>query len=160
MMPLFLEQKHQAKIEKLIINGKEDRKTSNQNHSLKVTENTIINLSSYNPNNDENLIPSLGLNFAMPVKLDKNGVISLIAALEIAIKKAKIGEVEANVFRTKTQKIISMHQKRTNTVHHRMKWMKGIVKNLQPQHDIILIAADKGNCTVIMNRKDYDDKIN
>ena len=34
------------------------------------------------------------------------------------------------------------------------------LKELKEDKDIVILKADKGNCTVIMNRSDYDQKIN
>ena len=116
-------------------------------------KNWVINLSSHDLSKEENKVLSLGFNFAVARKkfLPKD---EIIASVEKGIKKLSQPEIEVirgkitNVLKTtKTQQ----HNLTNDEVH--------ALRNLASNKELVINKADKGNCTVLMDRVDYIEKM-
>lgn len=150
---------HQKKIEQLLLNVESQ---SNRMHSsrCKVVTNTIVNLAEdlFKPTEDESLILSLGLNYAIPMQLELNGVIDFMSATEGAIEKAKLKGDDAIEFRTGIIKILEKHKPPQFQIN-RMKWISRAIMSIKQNKNIVILSADKGNSTVIMKKIDYEKKV-
>ncbi len=149
--------KHSKKMEQLLL---ADESNSPSSLQFKVVENTIINLAQdiFIPNTHENLLLSLGLNYAIPMQLELDGIIDFISATEMAIDRAKLDYDSANEFRSGIVKIIEKN-KTPQYKNNRINWITRTIKVLKQNHDIVILSADKGNSTVIMKRIDYEKKV-
>lgn len=110
------------------------------------------NLSSYSPNPAELSVLELGLNFNAGPALDTR---KLICAVEQAI-----GQVEnssRDEARTRAVGILAKlpRHPRTPLVAEKRDAIKSVRSNM----DIVILPADKGNSTVILNSDDYVGKM-
>ncbi|XP_039892768.1 uncharacterized protein LOC120736595 [Simochromis diagramma] len=95
-----------------------------------------------------------GLNFA--VTLRQIPLVELITATETAIRNNNIAEVEAEQLRTKVSACLSNAKPPTSNIT--MEERKALT-TLSDDNNIIILPADKGRCTVLLNQKDYYKKI-
>ncbi len=149
--------KHQKKMENLMIN---EECTCSKSPQLKVVKNTIVNLAEdiFTPSENENTLLSLGLNYAIPMHLELDGVIDFLSATEMAISKAKLKDDDANMFRSEIIKILERNKTPTFKIN-RIQWITRTIKTLKQNKNIVILSADKGNSTVIMKKEEYEMKV-
>lgn len=94
-----------------------------------------------------------GLNFA--VVPDKVPVVELITATESAIQNNKFPEAEDKQLCTK----ISMTLSSAKPLGNLGKQEKQAVTSLSKDHNITILPADNGRCTVVVNKEDYREKV-
>nr|CAB3263310.1 uncharacterized protein LOC108950552 [Phallusia mammillata] len=114
--------------------------------------NWVMNLSDYQPTVDETKVLQLGLNFAAAPRVVPKE--QIIAAVEKGIWQQP-AHIKA-IIQGKLAKCLRTHimgqSNLSNTEHQ-------AIRSLRSNEDISILPADKGNCTVIMNRPDYDKKM-
>ncbi|KAJ6635469.1 Polypeptide N-acetylgalactosaminyltransferase 5 [Pseudolycoriella hygida] len=134
----------------------QDIKQSNATHSTNNRKENVINLSDYNPTVNELEVLSLGLNFAIPPteKLTKNLKLKFISSIEANFNNEDMEEVEKEITRRNICKLIE--QGRSSKPN---KEILQTIKSLTDNKNIVILKADKGNATVIMNTIDYHNKI-
>jgi hypothetical protein len=118
------------------------------------SKNWVINLSSKSLSSAEQSILEKGPKFSpTPSQIPyKNIVVEIEAAISTLPDESKdiIQTSAANILRRSQ---IPNH-KNTTTDEHKA------IDNLRKDKTRIVMKADKGNCFVVMDRSDYDDKMN
>ena len=115
---------------------------------------TVINLSTENINGTVLSILEKGLNFALtPTRIPYENIISNV---EEAIIRNKLPPSDAEVLRQDIAVLLrkSKVPKSNATTEERC-----ALKSLRNNKDILILRADKGNATVVINTVDYNDKI-
>ncbi|CAH1271562.1 FBN3 [Branchiostoma lanceolatum] len=92
-----------------------------------------------------------GLNFAATDR--HTPVVNIITQTELACRK--IPEREANILRSKVTNILSKPKKPQSNLS---KQEQEALKSLKQDKDIVILPADKGRLTVVLNKEDYKQK--
>jgi len=119
-----------------------------QNLNANRNNKNVVNLSSYKLSEDEYSLLGKGLKFALPPKYVP--ITDTCAAIESRLEK--LDNDTQKVIRSNISNVIHKQNFSTKVKDHK------IVKNLKSKNDIIILSADKGGKTVIMNRLDYNSK--
>ncbi|XP_039871211.1 uncharacterized protein LOC120723669 [Simochromis diagramma] len=114
----------------------------------------VKNLSDRQFTQTEKNILAKGLNFAVTPR--QIPLVELITATETAIRNNNIAEVEAEQLRTKVSACLSNAKPPASNIT--MEEKKALT-SLSDDNNIIILLADKGRCTVLLNQKDYHEKI-
>ncbi|XP_045535026.1 uncharacterized protein LOC123721196 [Papilio machaon] len=116
---------------------------------------TVINLSNKELSPSAVNILEKGLNFApSPRRIPYEKV---IGGIEEAISRNKLKTTDADILRQDVAVILRKAKLPPKNVT--IKELSAI-KELRTDPDILVLKADKGNATVVMNVSDYDNKIN
>lgn len=146
----LIKQKHMKKFELLV-----EKSVSNINNIENNSENkTVINLSSEILDDPTLSILQKGLKFAptpkrIPVEAIIGGIENCIICNHVNNEKAEQIRQDAAIIIRRTKPIKSNTSKAEFVA----------LKNLRDNKDILVLPADKGNATVIMNTADYKSKI-
>ena len=137
--------RQKKKFEKLSVNQKSTPKLD--------TTRTVINLSNRVLSDAEVSVLAKGGNFAVtPKEVPTEDIIS---NLEAAIRS--LPEEKAQELRTETARILQRAKPpRSNLKPKEFK----AIRDLNKDESILVLAADKGNATVVMDTEDYKTKIN
>ncbi|XP_072144580.1 uncharacterized protein [Dermacentor andersoni] len=139
------EQCHDRKFERL-----KQCRTARPPNALK---NSVYNLSSYQPDGYEMAVLSLGLNFNTGPATDTKKV---ICAAERAVNL--VDQSRRDEARTRVVNVLSkLHAQ--PTVDTLCKQERDAVKRLQENRDIVVLPADKGNATVLLDKSKYIEKM-
>ena len=112
----------------------------------------VVNLSKREMSSEENSILAKGLNFA--VTENKHPVKELIVAAEKAC--SLLNEEEASVLRPKLVSILtSAKPPKSNVSDEQTKALKSLAKD----DTIMILPADKGRATVILDKETYKEKV-
>ena len=124
---------------------------NNLNTSKKIW---VKNISNYEPSEPEWSVLEKGLNYAMPnFKKDLPKFVSTVENISTNI--TGISEEERIILKHQISSSINCAQKQETI----SKEESTALKSLRANTDIMLVPADKGNMTVIMNTTDYKRKI-
>ena len=135
-----------VKLEKL---GCSKRKTSEAPHKSR----WVNNLSNKELTTGQHQVLERGLNFALTPKNISR--LNLVASAEKGFGNVR-NQTEVELARDKiTQMILNARVSPPNLCAEERK----ALKELRLDSNIKIIKADRGNCTVVMNTKDYDDKL-
>ena len=119
---------------------------------IKHRKNCVVNLSKQKLTETETDVLSLGLNFAVTRKtIPKQNI---IAEVEKGIRK--IPNVSPNILHGKI--VNALNQPNThqpNLTSEQRKALQVLIK----RDDLVITCADKGNCTVILDKSDYEEKM-
>ena len=119
---------------------------------IKHRKNCVVNLSKQKLTETETDVLSLGLNFAVTRKtIPKQNI---IAEVEKGIRK--IPNVSPNIIHGKI--VNALNQPNThqpNLTSEQRKALQVLIK----RDDLVITCADKGNCTVILDKSDYEEKM-
>jgi len=138
---------HKAKLDKL---RKDNAGKSRVDENEK--KKWVINLSSKKLSDDETSVLAKGMNFAVAPK--RIPVDQFIAETESSI--SSLSPDKKSAIRNKVCSILSCAKPpKKNISQAEMKALKTLGKD----KNIIILKADKGNSTVVMNRTEYDEKI-
>ena len=115
-------------------------------------DKVVHNASDRTLTEDEKRVLSLGLNFAVTPKTipTKN----IIAATESTARR--VDSQTAEKLRANVSRILQTSSPPQCNLPGPL---RKAVKNLRTDDTIVILPADKGNATVVMNRRDYDGKI-
>ncbi|XP_070386669.1 uncharacterized protein, partial [Dermacentor albipictus] len=139
------EQCHDRKFERL-----QQCRTARPPSALK---NSVYNLSTYQPDGYEMAVLSLGLNFNTGPATDTKKV---ICAAERAVNL--VDQSRRDEARTRVVSVLSkLHAQ--PTVDTLCKQERDAIKRLQENRDIVVLPADKGNATVLLDRSKYIEKM-
>ena len=113
----------------------------------------VVNLSSYTLNQDEKKVLSLGLNYAIPHKALP--VKEIIASTEQTSKF--LNHSTAQELREKVKSCIENYKppRRSNLDKKQFQ----AISDLKHNNSIVILPADKGNKTVVMDKSEYKEKI-
>ena len=112
----------------------------------------VRNLSERSLTESETNVLALGLNFAVAPKAVP--VVDIIAAVECTANE--LPEETALEFRVEVKKCLQNAKKPRSNLS---KEQREALKKLKEDESIVILPADKGNATVIMNKEDYEKKM-
>jgi len=124
----------------------------NQEEEMDRRRRWVVNLSSRMLTGPEEKILRLGLNFAPTPR--RIPYVEVAAAVESAARS--LNETEASELKGS---VCSILKRAKLPVHNLKKDEKLALKSLKDCPDIVVLRADKGNATVVMDTKDYEQKI-
>ena len=113
----------------------------------------VKNLSNRQLTKDEEQVLAIGLNFAMTPKTIPTE--QYIAGTESTAQQ--LDSKRANDLRTLVSRTL---QTATTPKSNLPGNLRKTVEQLSKDKSIVIIKADKGNATVVLNRQDYEDKLN
>ena len=138
-----------AKFDRLKGNANTHR---NQEEEMDRRRRWVVNLSSRMLTGPEEKLLCLGLNFApTPWQIP---YVEVVATVESAARN--LDEMEATELKGS---VCSILKRAKLPVHNLKKDEKVSLKSLKDCPDIVVLRVDKGNTTVVMDTKDYEQKI-
>ena len=112
----------------------------------------VVNLSKYKLNQDQTSVLSKGLNFAItPHRIPTNDI---IVATELACKSLPTNE--ATQLRTEIVEAIKSSKVPKSNIS---KGEKMALRSLKQEDSIMILPADKGRATVVMDKTEYEEKV-
>ena len=140
--------RHLTKIERL---KSKSTTSSNTTENQEIRKRWVINKSSKQLTDEQQKVLQKGMNFAVyPTSLPVN---DFITATEMACQY--LGQDQANSLRTSVASTLSSCKLPKPNI---TKSERSALKELKNDDTLLIISADKGRCTVVMDRKEYDDK--
>ena len=112
----------------------------------------VRNLSNRVLTDNEEQVLMLGLNFAITPKQIPTA--DIISSMEATARQ--LDAPTANSLRVGISNVLNKARPPTPNLNHKM---KKAIKDLRADKQIIILPADKGNITVVLNRDDYNEKI-
>ncbi|KAI8522002.1 hypothetical protein Bbelb_017560 [Branchiostoma belcheri] len=120
----------------------------------KTDERWVKNLSSHTLTEPEKSLLSKGLNFA--VAPNKIPSIDIVTETESAIRRARLPQRQAEALRTKVATTLKVSKPPASNITREE---RTALKDLATNQDILILPADKGRCTVVLDREQYDRKV-
>ena len=127
-----------------------NKKTINENRRNK--DNWVINVSNKNLSKDERKVLLLGLNFSVSQSYIPKA--DILANIEKGIKN--LPDNIASIIRSK---VVDVLNKKHRSIPNLSIKEKKALRNLRDDKNIVITKADKGNCTVIIDKEKYEEKI-
>ncbi|OXA46730.1 putative nicotine oxidoreductase [Folsomia candida] len=120
---------------------------------------SVVNLSSRILTKDEKDTLELGLNFAIPFQRHQQLIIEAGINIEICLQDFEINDNAKNQIRSGVARILNKEKNKPDP--NKIKYADLTKKLSSLKHDpsIIIVPADKGNATVIMDKDDYNSKV-
>ena len=125
---------------------------NNYTHGSCDKSNWIVNLSDRQFNAEEIKVLQKGLNFA--VAPNKIPISKILSEVEVGIKN--LGKSDKDLVRAQVCNITKHFTKIETNISLQEKKALTSLKN---DHSVIILKADKGNCTVVINTCEYNDKM-
>ncbi|XP_037528652.1 uncharacterized protein LOC119405898 [Rhipicephalus sanguineus] len=113
----------------------------------------VYNLSSYQPDGPEMAVLNLGLNFNMGPATDTK---KLVCAADRAV--CLVDQSRRDEARTRVVNVLSKLRTQP-TVAPLSQQERDAVKRLRENHDIVILPADKGNASVLLDKSKYIEKM-
>ncbi|CAL8107370.1 unnamed protein product [Orchesella dallaii] len=136
----------------------EDEKYQNTNNKHK-RRNDVVNLSKYPLQENEFKVLQLGLNYALPTTNKSQMIIeTAIAVDEILARQDETKVNEVLHIRKTVSRILQKEKQKPDPKPE--KWMSDGLNSLRSNEDICIAKADKGNVVVVMDVKEYEEKMN
>lgn len=121
-------------------------------HNNSINNKKVINISSYKLKKEEAKVFDKGLNFALVPKRIPNE--EIICSLEDGIKT--FNEEDKELIRQECVVILRKSRPpKRNLNHEQLKALKSLRNN----NDIVILKADKGGATVVMDHGNYINKM-
>ena len=133
----------------------DEMKNSNKkmiNGNTRNKDNWVVNLSNKNLSEDERKVLLLGFNFL--VSKDYIPKTEILANIEKGIKN--LPDNTSSIIRSK---VVDILNKKYKSIPNLSIKEKKALKNLRDDTNIVITKADKGNCTVIIDKNKYEEKI-
>jgi hypothetical protein len=124
---------------------KEDRRTT-------VLSNTVVNLSSHPLSEDERTVLNKGPNFVFAPK--SVPVEAIITGVEACLRKVS-SETAEEIRLDATNILRKAKAPKLNVAPSEIR----ALSRLRANRDLVILKADKGNATVVMDRNEYDVKV-
>ena len=116
-----------------------------------VKEKWVVNISSKQLTEQQKSVLQKGMNFAItPTSLPSD---EIIVPTEVAC--ASLSETQANSLRTKVASALTSAKIKDSNLS---KSERNVLKELKQDDSILVLPADKGRSTVIMDKSDYNQK--
>ncbi len=112
----------------------------------------VVNLSKYKLSKDETSVLAKGLNFAVSPKHIPTD--DFIVATEQACNK--LSPTESDVLRAEVTQKLKSHKPTSSNI---TKGERQALNTLKKQKEIMIIGADKGKATVVMDIEEYESKV-
>ncbi|XP_078621335.1 uncharacterized protein LOC144887811 [Branchiostoma floridae x Branchiostoma japonicum] len=141
-------------------NSRADRDPNWRSNSSKTPVQTrtderwVRNLSSHTLTEPEKSLLSKGLNFA--VAPNKIPSIDIVTETESAIHRARLPQRQAEALRAKVATTLKVSKPPPSNITREEQIA---LKDLATNQDIVILPADKGRCTVVLDREQYDRKV-
>ncbi|XP_062849575.1 uncharacterized protein LOC134311850 [Trichomycterus rosablanca] len=129
------------------------KRNEGQTHAGDV-DKWVKNLSDRQLTQAEKDILAKGLNFAVTPK--QVPLVELITATESAIRNNNISDLEAEQLRMKVSACLSNAKPPPSNISRDERYA---LTTLSKDNNIIILPADKGRCTVLLNQIDYHEKV-
>lgn len=124
-------------------------KTSN----ISTNEKAVKNISHRVLNDIEIQTLSKGLNYS--IKHSRKDILNTIASIEPVVEDLKISDVEKNAVRHQISNCLMNIPKSDNLTSEEF----AALKSLRDDESIRIVKSDKGNCTVILDTVEYNNKV-
>jgi hypothetical protein len=121
---------------------------------------TVHNLSSHLLSQNEEMLLQLGLNYSLPVKDIRVPMIDTAATIELKMLNLEMNEKSKDEVRSGISRIMRKHVTETNYKQPWDIWISKAIKSLQSDKSICICKADKGNSIVLLDKDDYNEKMN
>ena len=144
-------QRHRTKFEKLMVRNNSDTLVDKTNID---TSKWVVNLADKTLTNAQTQVLKKGLNYC--VTPDRIPVKEIIASTETACQQIK-NKTVVNSLRTEVTKALKNAKPPKSNLS---KDERIALKELSKDNDIVIVPADKGRSTVVMNKSDYNTKMN
>jgi hypothetical protein len=118
----------------------------------------VVNLSKKVLSEQEVKVLSLGMNYALQPRNKKDVIIDTIVSIDSSLKRFNVDELKSNDIKTKVASIIQ--GMKFNNYNKQDLGILKIVKSLKEDENIVISKADKGNTTVVMDKIEYESKVN
>ncbi|OXA42279.1 putative nicotine oxidoreductase [Folsomia candida] len=151
--------RHRNKFNKLLDKDVSHQKVPPTKKEKENIPDSIINLLDKKLTPDELKVLQLGLNYAVPLRKHENQLIETGISIECCLQDFEINEGTKNIIRRGVSNILCSKQNKPDTATKSYKWITPILNSLKNDQNVVICPADKGNATVIMNRSDYNEKI-
>jgi len=127
-------------------------------------KNNIHNLSNYQLTNEEEEALCKGLNFCYGLRKEEFAITDTIIAVENALNMndtftQPLPEDIKMKVRDKVKHHIMRHQRLHHNINRKTEKYRRTISNMKKRKDIYILKADKGNSTVIMNKSEYEAKM-
>ncbi|KAI8486064.1 hypothetical protein Bbelb_361640 [Branchiostoma belcheri] len=119
----------------------------------KTDKRWVKNLSSHTLTEPEKSLLSKGLNFA--VAPNKIPSIDIVTETESAIHRARLPQRQAEALRTKVATTLKVSKPPASNITREE---RAALKDLATNQGILILLADKGRCTVVLDSEQYDRK--
>ena len=144
-------QRHRTKFEKLMVRNNSDILGNKTNID---TSKWVVNLADKTLTNAQTQVLKKGLNFC--VTPERIPVKEIIASTESACQQIK-NKTVVNSLRTEVTKALKNAKPPKSNLS---KDERIALKELSKDNNIVIVPADKGRSTVVMNKSDYNTKMN
>ena len=135
--------RHQRKLEK----------SSNSKHDERIQRKWVANISNRQLNKNEIALLRKGMNFSVtPKQIPSKEILASIESAIDHLPRDSQDEIRSEVYCA--LKNAKPPAKENLTLDE-----KQALKDLQNDDSILILKADKGNCTVVMNTTDYENKV-
>ena len=104
--------------------------------------------------NPQNAVLKKGFNFANTPKFVLK--LDIVNGVEVSLRKVR-NEGALQIARSKVSEILKSAKPPLRNITHQK---EEVLKELKKDDNIVILKADKGNATVVMNATDYNNKIN
>ena len=145
--------RHDKKLEKLRF-GQSSNQSKQVCRDQHIKQKWVHNLSSKSLTHTQTGVLEKGFNFALSPK--SLPMVDIICGVEEGLRKVN----DAAAVSTARSKVAGVLKTARLPKRNIDKEEEQALKELKEDKDIVILKADKGNCTVIMDRPDYDQKIN
>ena len=145
--------RHDKKLEKLRY-GQSSNQSEQVCRDQYIKQKWVHNLSSKSLTPTQTSVLEKGFNFALSPK--SLPMVDIICGVEEGLRKVN----DAAAVSTARSKVAGVLKTARLPKRNIDKEEEQALKELKKDKDIVILKADKGNCTVIMDRPDYDQKIN
>ena len=152
---LTTKDRHIDKLRRLTDKSAERKKSEDPELDLSGSQlkKWVINLSKYKLNKTETSVLAKGLNFAIsPPDVCAE---EFVIATEVACRK--LDKAEATQLRAKVASVLKSSKPPCQNV---TKEERKAIKDLKKADDIIILPADKGKATVVLDKDEYQRKVN
>ena len=113
----------------------------------------VVNISSRRLQSNETSLLRKGLNFAItPRTVPTKEILASVEAARYNLPREKQDATRAEIYGVLKQAKPPKQQNLTREERRAL-------KDLKSDENIVIIRADKGNCTVVMNRTDYHNQV-
>jgi len=152
---------HLKKIDNLLKEKVENNIPCTQHPPTSPNTETVLDLC--NPpklSENEKRLLALGLNYALPYQDIPDQLVKTMISVEAKMNSMDIREPMKDYVRSGTMKIIDHDHKPNKAKVKWENWINEALKSILRRKDIKIGKADKNNCVVVMDRKEYEDKMN
>ena len=141
---------HQKKLNAL---RKKNRSSSSTTTTLP-KQKWVVNMSSKKLTQSQNAVLEKGFNFAITPKFIPK--LDIISGVEAGLRAVR-DDAAVHIARSKVSEVLKSAKPPQRNITQEE---EEALKKLKQDENIVILKADKGNSTVVMNAQEYDDKIN